>query len=186
MKEMGKKEKEGKGKGDSVVEKGGDILNKDEEIGLALHGMTVPERLAKMSVADAVKIEGILPMNPIEVADDKSVENLGRQAGVVYGASIYTLLKALTRDDLPVDKRVQIGMKGVRPLLGMVLQGVDTFNKFSVIEESILYGNASQKEGGVFGRAPSATEVFLEIEKRVHSLEEENKELKKKLKNLPK
>lgn len=150
-----------------------------EELGVELAGIKMGSELAKMSVEEAVRKEGILPFNPIEIADEETTEKLGRQAGVVYGASAYAIFKALTRDDLPVDKRVRLGMKGARPLLSMVLQGVDTYNKFGAIEDAILRGEdleTAQKRR----YTPSAEDVVRDLKKRLAELEEENIALKAK------
>jgi len=168
-----KKEEGGKEKREEGEERDGDVQ------GIELAGIKMGSELAKMSVEDVVKKEGILPFNPIEIADEKTTENLGRQAGVVYGASAYALWKAGTRSDLPVDKRIRLGMKGVRPLLSMLLQGIDTVNRYSAIEDAILHGEdleTVQKRG----YTPSAEDVVRDLKKRLTELEKENKELKRK------
>ena len=164
---------------------------KEEDVqGLVFSRIKVGSELAKMSVEDAVRKEGILPFNPIEIADEETTEKLGRQAGVVYGAAAYTLWKAGTRDDLPVDKRVRLAMKGARPLLSMILQGVDTVNRFNAIEDAILHGEdleTSQKRrytpSARDRRTPSdsivsAADVVYDLKKRLTELEEENTALK--------
>lgn len=169
-----------------------DDMNRDkkeepEEEGVGNEfGLTrIDSKLAKMSVEEAVKKEGILPFNPVEIADDKTAENLGRQAGVVYGASTYAIYKAVTRDDLPVDKRIRLGIRGIRPLLGMALQGIDTYNKFNTIEEAILRGEdletATAKARRTREYTPSALDVVRELEERLTKLEEENAAIKKNI-----
>ena len=148
-----------------------------DEQGIAFAGIKVGSELAKMSVEDAVRKEGILPFNPIEIADEETTEKLGRQAGVIYGASAYAVWKAMTRDDLPVDKRIRLGMKGARPLLSMILQGVDTVNRFNAIEDAILRGEdleTAQKRR----YTPSAEDVVRDLKTRLTELEEENTALK--------
>ena len=148
-----------------------------DEPGIELAGIKMGSELAKMSVEDAVRKEGILPFNPIEIADEETTEKLGRQAGVIYGASAYALWKAATRDDLPVDKRIRLGMKGARPILSMILQGVDTVNRFDAIENAILRGEdleTAQKRR----HTPSAEDVVRDLKKRLTELEEENTALK--------
>lgn len=179
---MSEEKGEKKGRNDSAGKTGEEDINKGDPMGVVLRDMKIPARLAKMSVEDAVRNEGILPINPIEVADEDSVELLGRHAGAVYGASAFTLLKALTRDDLPVDKRVKIGMKGVRPLLSMILEGVETYSKFAAIEDSILYRGERSEVKGRLGPSTSAVEVLADLEMRLKSFEAENKDLKKQLK----
>ncbi len=100
-----------------MVEKGkGEKEEKEEgqgkEEGLTFPGIKIDPALAKMSVGDALKNEGLLLYNPVEVADERTSELLGQKAGVVYGASSYALAKALFRDDLPTDKRMRLAMKG--------------------------------------------------------------------------
>jgi len=153
---------------------------KDRDVfGIKLASIKVGSELAKMSVEEAVRKEGILPFNPIEIADDETTEKLGRQAGMVYGASAYAIWKALRRDDLPVDKRIRLGMKGARPLLGMLLQGIDTVNRYNAIEDAILRGEdveTAQKRR----YTPSAADVVYDLKKRLAELEEENTALKAK------
>jgi len=148
---------------------------------LAIPEIEVDEKLAKMSVEEAIKEEGILPLNPVEIAGDDVTEQLGRQAGAVYGASLFALVKAFTRTDLPINKRVRVGVKGVRPLLSMILQATDTYQKFSGIENAIMYGEP--RGAGIDGRkvterSPTAHEVIRDLQQRIAKIEEENKELR--------
>ena len=149
--------------------------------GLAIPEIKVDEKLAKMSVEEAIKEEGILPLNPVEVATDDVTEQLGQQAGAVYGASLFALIKAFTRTDLPLNKRVRVGVKGVRPLLSMILQATDTYQRFSAIENTIL--RAESIEAGIDGRkvaerSPTAHEVIRDLQQRIAKIERENKELR--------
>jgi len=143
--------------------------------GLAIPEIKVDDKLAKMSVEEAIREEGILPLNPVEVATDDVTEQLGRQAGAVYGASLFALVKAFTRTDLPINKRVRVGVKGVRPLLSMILQATDTYQRFSGIENAIIRGEPI--EAGA-ERSPTAHEVIRDLQQRLEKIEQENKELR--------
>ena len=147
--------------------------------GLAIPEIKVDEKLAKMSVEEAIKEEGILPLNPIEIAGDDVTEQLGRQAGAVYGASLFALVKAFTRTDLPINKRVRVGVKGVRPLLSMMLQATDTYHRFSGIENAIIRGEPIEADGRkVAERSPTAHDVIRDLQERIEKIEQENKELR--------
>jgi len=160
-----------------------------KEEGLMHLGIKIDPALAKMSVEDALKNEGILLYNPVEVADERTSELLGQKAGVVYGASSYALAKAFFRDDLPTDKRMRLAVKGVRPLLSMVFQGLETYNRLQTIEDSLLSGDDFETAMGrvkerrpvasARGRETSAMDVILDMEKRLRTLEDENVALKK-------
>jgi len=143
--------------------------------GLAIPELKVDEKLAKMSVEEAIREEGILPINPVEVATDDVTEQLGRQAGAVYGASLFALVKAFTRTDLPINKRVRVGVKGVRPLLSMMLQATDTYHRFSGIENAIIRGEPIETGSE---RSPTAHEVIRDLQQRLEKIEQENKELR--------
>ena len=147
--------------------------------GLAIPELKVDDKLAKMSVEEAIREEGILPLNPVEVATDDVIEQLGQQAGAVYGASLFALTKAFTRADLPINKRVRVGIKGVRPLLSMILQATDTYQRFSAIENTILRAESIEADGRkVAERSPTAHEVIRDLQQRLEKIEQENKELR--------
>ena len=160
---------------------GGESKKKESEtaFGLAIPELKVDEKLAKMSVEEAIREEGILPFNPVEIGTDDVAEQLGQQAGAVYGASLFALIKAFTRTDLPLNKRVRVGVKGVRPLLSMMLQATDTYHRFSAIENAILQGEPIEAGGRkVAERAPTAHEVIRDLQQRIERIEQENKELR--------
>lgn len=126
-------------------EKGTRSRKKKEEIkdaaGLGgLPAVRVREEIAKMTVEDAVRKEGVLPYNPIDVVDDETLDKLGQHAGAVYGASLFTVIKAISREDLPMDKRVRRAMRGVRPLLNMVMEGASAYSRLNTLEDALLYG----------------------------------------------
>lgn len=173
--------KEGKDEGKEQEEDEGGVL--------ALGKVKPTEELAKMSVSEAVKEYGILPINPIEVGDEESVVRLADEAGAIYASIIYPIFKAFARDDLPIDKRVALGMKGIFPGLQMGFRALDVIKRYEAIDNSILSGEDLKtavehaKEGGATARQreyhPSKMDVILDIQQRLRTLEEENVALKK-------
>jgi hypothetical protein len=191
MGEENKEEEKGESgtKGKGKRGKKGKSEDKQETAALAIAGVPVKidKRYTKMSVAEALEKEGVLPVNPLEVVDEDTSMRLGGQAGTIYGASIYTLCKAFYRNDLPLDMRVKLGLKGTRPLLAMIFQAIETYSRFGEIEKSILSGETYdevQRRISRRGRlAPTAQEVIADLRQRLEELEEEKATLEAKLKN---
>jgi hypothetical protein len=185
------KGEEGSGKSGKGTRKRGSKERKEEqgqEIALNVAGVPikVDKRYENMSVVEALRTEGVLPINPLEVVDEDTSMILGSQAGTIYGASIYTLAKAFGRDDLPLDKRVRLGLKGARPILAMIFQAVDTYNKFGDIEASLLGGETFEEiklrlKAGRGRVTPSAQEVIAELQEKLKEVENEKDALKAKL-----
>jgi hypothetical protein len=187
---MGEEKKEEEKRGEKGKGRRGEKKVRGEkkpETALTIAGVPIKidKRYEKMSVVEALQKEGVLPINPLEVVDEDTSMYLGSQAGTIYGASIYTLGKAFIRDDLPLDKRVRLGLKGVRPILSMIFQAVDTYNRFGEIEESILSGEAYEEiENKIRSRrrlTPTAQEVIADLQQRLKEVEEEKVALEAKL-----
>jgi len=149
----------------------------EDTLGMELSDVKVGSELAKMTVEEAVKQEGILPINPVDIADDETSEKIGREAGMIWGASIYTLIKAFTRNDLPVSKRIRLGMKGSRPIISAFIQGIETAARLSKIENSIL----TEAREIPTKNTPTAHDVIAELKNRIEALEKENEALKKRI-----
>ncbi len=118
---------------------------KNEEV-LNLRGID-GEKLAKMSVAEVVRGEGLLPFNPMHTVSDEEAEKLGAHAGAIYGASVASVGQAVTRTDLPISKRVNLGMKGIRPILSAFLTAWETNKVLTEKEDEILGLLPVEKQG---------------------------------------
>ncbi len=131
-----------------------------------------------------IKEEGIMPFNPVEMAGDEEASiKLGTRAGEVYGGSLYAIVSAALRDDLPIEKRVRRAMMGARPLLSMFFSATDVYNRFSQIENSILLEDVGLTPSGAkkYGsRQPDAADVIKDLKKQMDDLKRENTELKTK------
>lgn len=164
-----------------------DITSRVEGV-LHLQGVKGKE-LAKMSVKDLVEKEGLLPFNPMHMVSEEDAEKLGAHAGIIYGASIASVGQSLTRDDLPLDKRVSLGIKGMRPILAAVISAWETSRMLTDKEEEIL-GLRLLESGGVpgaeRGKRVTAAEVIAELREEVKLSKDEQEQLRKELEDLKK
>lgn len=165
---MNKKEEKNKEKGEGSETEGL----------LSLRGIT-GDKLAKMSVADVVRSEGLLPFNPLHIVTDDEAEKLGAHAGAVYGASVASLGQAIARKDLSVNKRVNLGMKGIRPILSAVLTAWETSNLITEKEEEILFGQLLEGERG--GRGVNAADVIADLQERLKMSEADTKKMREEM-----
>lgn len=176
-----KDEKEGKREeGEEKEEK-----VEEEEKGLAVTGRLDINKILTPEGKKFIKEEGIMPFNPVEMAGDEEASmKMGMEAGEIYGGSLYAIVTAAMRDDLPINKRVRRAMMGVRPLLSMFFGATDTYKRLQYIEDSVLLEEL-KVQGGVkqYGRKsqPDANEVIQELQEKLESLTAENKELRKRV-----
>jgi len=169
--------------------KGKDLIEKVEQV-LSLRGIK-GEDMAKMTVEELVKKEGLLPFNPLHSVSDAEAETLGAHAGILYGASIASIAQSLTRDDLPLNKRVNLGILGLRPLLAVAISAWETSKMLTDKEEEILgtrllagevaSGLGMEQEGKV-----TAAEVIAELREEVKLSKEEQEQLRKEIEDLKK
>lgn len=155
---------------------------------LSLRGVKGKD-LAKMSVEELVKEEGLLPFNPMHMVSDDDAEKLGAHAGMVYGASIASIGQSLTRGDLPLDKRVRLGVKGVRPLLATFIAAWETSKLLTDKEAEILGVGFSESvgvRGSVRGDSVTAAEVIEELRKELKLSKDDRELLRKELDKLKK
>jgi len=172
-----REKKEGKEEEKEVVE---------EEQGIVVAGRLDIDKILTPEGKKFIREEGIMPFNPVEMAGDEDTSiKLGMKAGEIYGGSMYAIVSAALRDDLPINKRVKRAMLGARPLISMFFGAADVYKRFQEIEDSVLLEQMGVK-GGVkqFGNKgrPDANDVISELKARLNTLEEENKELKKRVK----
>lgn len=143
--------------------------------------------LAKMSVEEMVKGEGLLPFNPMHIVSDEDAEKLGAHAGLVYGASIASIGQSFTRDDLPLDKRVRLGIKGVRPILAAFISAWET-SKILTDKEAEILGIDLLESAGVRGSARgesvTAAEVIAELRKELKLSKDDRELLRKELEEI--
>jgi len=177
---MNKKKEEKKEEEEDLTSKLGNVLS--------LRGVK-GEELAKMSVEELVKKEGLLPFNPMHMVSDDDAEKLGAHAGVIYGASIASIGQSLTRNDLPLDKRVSLGIKGLRPILAAAISAWET-SKILTDKEAEILGVVLLDEDTVPGAGEkakvTANEVIAELRKEVKLSKEEQEQLRKELEDLKK
>lgn len=171
-------EKEKKGVGEDLASRLDRVLRLQEVKG---------QELAKMSVKELVEKEGLLPFNPMHMVSDEDAEKLGAHAGMIYGASISSIGQSLTRDDLPLDKRVSLGIKGMRPILAAVISAWETSKMLTDKEDAILGvrllegagASGAERGGGV-----TAAEVIKELREEVKLSREDREQLRKELEDL--
>jgi len=137
-----------------------DLTSKLENV-LSLRGVK-GEELAKMSVEELVKKEGLLPFNPMHVVSDDDAEKLGAHAGIIYGASIASIGQSLTRNDLPLNKRVSLGIKGLRPILAAAISAWETC-KILTGKEAVILGVVHLEEYSVEGVGEKAKVTANEV-----------------------
>ena len=173
-KEKKEEEKEGVDSGDSLVLAGGKL-----DI----------DKILTPAGKKFIKEEGLMPFNPVEMAGDEEASiKLGMRAGEIYGGSLYAIVSAALREDLPIEKRVRRAMTGARPLISMIFGATDVYNRFSQIENSVLLedlgvGASGAKQYGEHrgSRRPDAEEVIEDLTKQMEDLKQENRELKKRV-----
>jgi len=162
-----------------------DLASRMESV-LNLRGIKGKD-LAKMSVEELVKKEGLLPFNPMHMVSDEDAVKVGTQAGFVYGASIASIGQSLTRDDLPLDKRVNLGLKGVRPILAAFLSAWET-SKIMTDKEAEILGVSLLESAGVRGSASgesvTAAEVIAELRDELKLSKDDRGLLRKELEEL--
>jgi len=164
-----------------------DLTSRLESV-LSLRGVKGKD-LAKMSVEELVKEEGLLPFNPMHMVSDEDAEKLGAHAGMIYGASIASIAQSLTRDDLTLDKRVSLGIKGVRPLLAAFISAWETSKILSDKEAEILgigLLESAGVRGSVRGESVTAAEVIAELREEVKLSKDDRELLRKELEELKK
>jgi len=168
-------------------DEGEDLISKLENV-LSLRGVK-GEDLAKMSVEELVKKEGLLPFNPMHVVSDDDAEKLGAHAGMIYGASIASIGQSLTRDDLPLDKRVSLGIKGMRPILAAAIAAWET-SKILTDKEAEILGVDLLESGGVsgvtHGEKVTAADVIAELREEVKLSKKDREQLRKELDEMKK
>ena len=179
---MGKKE-EGKEKKEGEEKEG-----VDSEESLVLTGGKLDiDKILTPAGKKFIREEGIMPFNPVEMTrDEEESIKLGMQAGEVYGGSLYAIVSAALREDLPIEKRVRRAMMGARPLISMVFGATDVYNRFSQIENSVLLENLGETSSGAkqYGHRvsqPDAEDVIEDLKKQMADLKRENRELKKRV-----
>lgn len=163
----------------------GDITSRLDGV-LRLQGVKGGE-LAKMSVEELVKKEGLLPFNPMHMVSEEDAEKLGAHAGIIYGASIASIGQSLTRNDLPLDKRVSLGIKGMRPILAAAISAWETSRTLTDKEEEILGVPLLESAGAPRaerGDKVTATEVVAELRKELKLSKEDREQLRKELDDL--
>lgn len=178
--------KRGKGKGKRRATR-----EKKEETALTIAGtpIKIDKRYEKMSLVEIVETlqkEGVLVLNPLEVVDQDTSVKLGGQAGTIYGAAIHTIKKAIIRDDLPIDKRVNLGIKGFTPILAMFFKAIDINKDFDDMEDSLLSGETYEEmmlrlKSPRRRLPPTKQEVIADLQQRLKEVEEEKIVLEAKL-----
>ncbi len=126
--------------------------------------------IKEMTVEEAIK-RGIMPLNPIEIAEStEEIIDYGRKAGQMYGSAVYSLLSAFRRKDLPFNVRMAKASRGMLALLSMIISASDVAENFMSLEDSVMQE----------GAANETERLIREIEK----LRKERDELKKEVERL--
>ena len=138
------------------------------------------EALMKIPKVKKAIEQGIMPFNPIEMAkDSEALIKMGKDAGRVYGGSLWSIKTAFVRDDLPFDVRVAKAGKGAVSIISMILSAMDEFKRYQWLEDSVLLEKAKGKN--TYEKRESDDDYLEWLKSEVKRVKAKKKQSEKKL-----